>query len=193
MYTGCTWRNPLVTPLDNSPLMTPLDGSLCTRVPLTYLESLLSVWCDPHPPWSQVACKLTSPSPFPFPTPNGSPNSIVRPSKTTSRHWLHLVRNMKDLQYLYWPSVYFNNTKNPRLWSFYYMGQYLWIALASGDNVGNLLIRNILVFIGQPKNLPYFQRVTASFWNPTWQWRARRLPPAATRGSHTYSTCWSFS
>jgi hypothetical protein len=37
------------------------------------LESLLSVWCNPCPPWSQVACKLTSPSPFPphslFPPP----------------------------------------------------------------------------------------------------------------------------
>jgi hypothetical protein len=51
-----TWRNPLITPLDNP---------LCTRVPLTYLESLLSVWYDPCPPWSQVACKLTSPNPFP--------------------------------------------------------------------------------------------------------------------------------
>jgi hypothetical protein len=77
-----TWRNPLVFPLANSP---------CTRVPLTYLESLLPVWCNPCPPWYQVACKLTSPpipSPFHFPAPNGSPNSIVRPSKTTSRHRL---------------------------------------------------------------------------------------------------------
>ncbi len=83
MTTLSIWRNPLLTPFDNSP---------CTRVPLTYLESLLSVWCDPRPPWSQVAGKLTSPSPFPFPAPNGSPNSIVRPPKTTSRHQLHLVR-----------------------------------------------------------------------------------------------------
>ncbi len=59
-----TSRNPLTTPLDNSP---------CIQVPLTYLESLLSVWRNPCPPWSQVACKLTSPSPFPFPAPNGSP------------------------------------------------------------------------------------------------------------------------
>ncbi len=49
--------------------MNPLDNSPCTRVPLTYLESLLSMWCDPCPPWSQVACKLTSPSPFPLPPP----------------------------------------------------------------------------------------------------------------------------
>jgi hypothetical protein len=73
--------------------MTPLDSSLCTRVPLTYLESHLSVWCDPRPPWSQFACKLTSPFPCPFPTPNGFPNSIVCPPKTTSRHRLPLVRH----------------------------------------------------------------------------------------------------
>ncbi len=77
------------------PLITSLDNSPCTWVPLTYLESLLFVWCDPRPPWSQVACKLTSPSPFHFPAPNGSPNSIVRPFKTTSRHRLHIVRNSK--------------------------------------------------------------------------------------------------
>ncbi len=72
----------------------PLDNSPCTRVPLTYLESLLSVWCDPCPPWSQVACKLTSPSPFPphsLSRPRRFPNSTVRPSTTTSRHRLHLV------------------------------------------------------------------------------------------------------
>ncbi len=81
----CIWCSPLITPLDNSP---------CSRVPLTYLESLLSVWCDPCPPWSQVACKLTSPSPF-FPhslfPPPTVPNPIMRPSTTTSRHRLHLV------------------------------------------------------------------------------------------------------
>ncbi len=62
------WCNPLITLLD-----TPLNSSPCSWVPLTYLESLLSVWCDPCPPWSQVACKLTSPSPNPphslFPPP----------------------------------------------------------------------------------------------------------------------------
>jgi hypothetical protein len=68
-------------------------NSPCTRVPLTYLETLLSARCNPRPPWSQVACKLTSPSPFHFPAPNGSPNSIVRSPKMTSRYRLHLVRN----------------------------------------------------------------------------------------------------
>jgi hypothetical protein len=86
--------HPLFTPLVISFCQFPLPIPPCTRDPLTYLESLLSMWCDPRPPWSQVACKLTSPSPFSphslFPPPNGFPNSIVRPSKTTSRHRLHL-------------------------------------------------------------------------------------------------------
>jgi hypothetical protein len=76
----------------NSPCQLPLIH------PFYLLGIPHSVWCDPCPPWSQVACKLTSPSPFPphslFPLPNGFPNSIVHPSKTTSRHRLHLVRNM---------------------------------------------------------------------------------------------------
>ncbi len=42
-----------------------------------------------RPPWSQVAHKLTSPSPFPphskFPTPRGFPEWFVRLTKTTSR------------------------------------------------------------------------------------------------------------
>jgi hypothetical protein len=78
--------------------MTPLDNSPCTRVPFTYLESLLSVWCDPCPPWSQVACKLTSPSPFP---PQRFPNSIMRPSTTTSRHRLHLVQHTYLVSFLF--------------------------------------------------------------------------------------------
>jgi hypothetical protein len=73
------------------PLPTPLDNSLCNQVPLTYLESLLPVWCDPRPPWSQVACKLTSPSPFPFPAPNRSPNfqlcTLLRRHHDTSFTW----------------------------------------------------------------------------------------------------------
>jgi hypothetical protein len=86
------------------PLLIPLDNSPFPRVPPTYLESLLFVWCDPRPPWSQVARKLTSPSPFPphsiFPPSNGSPNVIVRPFKMTSPHRLHIVRNSKDLNFL---------------------------------------------------------------------------------------------
>ncbi len=76
------------------PLMTPLENSPCTRVPLTYLESLLSVWCDPCPPWSQAACKLTSPSPFPFPPPtvpqiNYAPSydDITTPTSLSSAHF----------------------------------------------------------------------------------------------------------
>jgi hypothetical protein len=87
---------PLVNPLCELPLLVPLADSLFPQVPLTYL-ALLFAWCDPRPPWSQVACKLTSPSPFPprsnFPTPQGFPKSIVGPSKTTSRHRLHIARN----------------------------------------------------------------------------------------------------
>jgi hypothetical protein len=65
--------NPLTIPLDNPPL---LEESLpCPRVSLTYLESLLCVWYNSRPLWSQVASILTSP--FPphslFPLPNGSP------------------------------------------------------------------------------------------------------------------------
>ncbi len=65
------WQFPLIIP----PL--PWESLPCSGVPLTYLESLLWVWCDLCPLWSQVACKLTSPllfpSPFPFPAPNSSP------------------------------------------------------------------------------------------------------------------------
>jgi hypothetical protein len=67
----------------------------CTRVPLTDLESLLWVWCDPCPLWSQVACKLT-PTPSSFPPHSHLPhrwfpNPIMCPPKTTSRPRLHTV------------------------------------------------------------------------------------------------------
>jgi hypothetical protein len=57
-YTGGTWCNPLYNP--------PLPGKSlpCSWTPLTYLESLLCVWCDSRPLWSQVACVLTFPPPF---------------------------------------------------------------------------------------------------------------------------------
>ncbi len=52
-----------------------------------------------RPPWSQVARKLTSPSPFPphskFSSPQGITSLIVRLTKTTSRSRLHIVRNKK--------------------------------------------------------------------------------------------------
>jgi hypothetical protein len=53
-----------------------------------------------RPPWSQVARKLTSHSPFPphsnFPTPWGFPKSTAHPTMTTSRSSLHIVRNSYD-------------------------------------------------------------------------------------------------
>jgi hypothetical protein len=80
------------------PLPSPFANSLCYS-----LESLLLTWnpsscvVRSHPPWSQVACKLTSPSPtLPIPnshSPQGFPKLIVRPTKTTSRSRLHIVRN----------------------------------------------------------------------------------------------------
>jgi hypothetical protein len=75
----------------------PLANSLFPEVFLTYLESLLFLWCDPCPPWSQVARKLASPSPFQFPDPPGFPQIIVRPSKMTSRLRIHIVRNIEDI------------------------------------------------------------------------------------------------
>jgi hypothetical protein len=84
------WRVPLIIPL-------ALRTLPCSPVPLTYLESLLCMWCDPCPLWSQVACKLTSsplpfPSPISLPVPQQFPIPIVCPSTTTSRHRLHVVR-----------------------------------------------------------------------------------------------------
>jgi hypothetical protein len=87
-------------------LVIPLAIPLCQF--LLSLESLLLTWnpsscvVRSRPPWSQVACKLTSPSPFPphflpiliSQPPRGFPKSIVRPSKTTSRSRLHIVWNM---------------------------------------------------------------------------------------------------
>jgi hypothetical protein len=102
IYTGLTlhestWHNPLDNPLVN-PLGNPPSAWItlpCSRVPLTYLESLLCVWCDPCPLWSQVACKLTSPPPgslpMPISRPQWSPMSIVCPSTTTSQPRLHIV------------------------------------------------------------------------------------------------------
>jgi hypothetical protein len=64
---------PLTIPLDDPPL--PGKSLPCSRIPLTYLESLLCMWCDSHPLRSQVAYILTSPSPFPssFPAPQWFP------------------------------------------------------------------------------------------------------------------------
>jgi hypothetical protein len=73
---------------------------------LPFLKSLLLTWNPSFcvvwscKPWSQVACKLTSSSPFPphskFPSPQGIPSLNVRPTKTTSRSQLHIVRNNCD-------------------------------------------------------------------------------------------------
>ncbi len=81
----------------------PLVNPLCLEKslpyswsPLTYLESLLCVWCDSCPPWSQVACVLTFPPfflPIPlFPFPNGSPVLNTCPPTATSQRRLHIVR-----------------------------------------------------------------------------------------------------
>jgi hypothetical protein len=96
--------NPLTSPLDTSPWLFPLCLATlpCSQVPLTYLESLLCVWCDPRPLWSQVACKLTPPPlslPTPFSRPQRFPIPIMCPSTTASRHRLHIVRYT-----LYWKS-----------------------------------------------------------------------------------------
>ncbi len=101
IYTGLTlyestWHNPL-----DDPLMNPLDNSPyawrtlpCSRIPLTYLESLLCVWCDPCPLWSQVVNwppPLPFPSPFSFLAPLRFPIPIVCPCTTTSWPQLHIV------------------------------------------------------------------------------------------------------
>jgi hypothetical protein len=74
---------------------------------LPFLKSLLLTWnpsfcvVRSRPPWSQVGPKLSSLSPFPphskFPSPQGTPSLIVRPTKTTSRSRLYIVRNNKIL------------------------------------------------------------------------------------------------
>ncbi len=84
------WRNPSFFPL-----LFPFAYSLCYSlwVPFTYLESLLL--CGTI---LSTLVSLPIPSPFPphsnFPTPRGVPKSIVRPTKTTSRTRLHIVRNI---------------------------------------------------------------------------------------------------
>jgi hypothetical protein len=81
------------------PLVIPLRLESPSPVPeplFTYLESLLCVWCDSRPLWSQVACVLTFPLPLPFPSsfpaPQRFPNSNMCPPTTTLRHRLHIVR-----------------------------------------------------------------------------------------------------
>jgi hypothetical protein len=91
-------------------LVIPLAGfpfaiSPCQFLP--FLKSLLLTWnpsfcvVRSRPPWSQVARKLTFPSPFPphsnFSTPWGFPKSIVHPTKTTSRSRLYIVRNSNTM------------------------------------------------------------------------------------------------
>ncbi len=90
---------PLVVPLVIPPL--PEKSLPCSCIPFTYLESLLCVWCDSGPLWSQVACVLTSPlplpSPFSFPAPQRFPISTMCPPTTTLRHRLHIVRYKRCL------------------------------------------------------------------------------------------------
>ncbi len=87
-----------------SPCWFPFSIFPCQFLP--FLKSLLLTWNPSFcvvrscPPWSQVARKLTSLSPFPphsdFPTPWGFPKSIVRLTKTTSRSRLCIVRNREN-------------------------------------------------------------------------------------------------
>ncbi len=100
-----------------SPLLFPLLVSLC-NFPcqfLPFLNPLLLTWnpsfcvVRSRPPWSQVARKLTSLSPCPphskFTSPQGIPSLIVRPTKTTSRSRLHIVRN-NNISYKECPDCY---------------------------------------------------------------------------------------
>ncbi len=92
------------------PLLAPLANSFFPLNPFSLTWNPSSSVVRSRPPWSQVARKLTSPSPFPphskFPSPQGIPSLIVRPIKMTSRSWLHIVRNnyfitkMADLKLL---------------------------------------------------------------------------------------------
>ncbi len=77
-----------------SPCCSPSAMSPCQLLPfsLTYLESLLCV-VRSRPPWTKIARILTSPPHSNFPTPQGFPKPTVRPTKTTSRSRLYIVRN----------------------------------------------------------------------------------------------------
>ncbi len=104
--------NPLWSPcdpLDNPPL--PGRSLPCSWIPLTYLESLLCVWCDSRPLWSRLLVYWPPPLPLLFPfsflLPNGSPNSLKCPSTPTSWHRLHIVLYNK---YFLQDSVYLLNT-----------------------------------------------------------------------------------
>jgi hypothetical protein len=99
---------PLITPWRIPLTILPFAWRIlpCSRVPLTYLESLLCVWCDPCPLWSQVACKVTSPPlslPIPFSRPQRFPISSMCPSTTTSQHRLHIVWYTFDLWFFIEP------------------------------------------------------------------------------------------
>ncbi len=62
------------------------------------------VWCDPvHPGprllvnWPPPPHSLPIPPHSKFPSPQGIPNLVMRPAKTTSRSQLYIVRNKSDL------------------------------------------------------------------------------------------------
>jgi hypothetical protein len=66
----------LVIPLAGFPLPFSLPIPPFPQIPLTTWNPSFCV-VRSHPPWSQVARKLTSPSPFQFPDPPGaSPNQL---------------------------------------------------------------------------------------------------------------------
>ncbi len=84
---------PLLTPLASSPCQFPLITPFVPEfLLLTWKPSFLCGAILVHP-GPRLIVNWPPPPHSLFPPPNGFPNSIVRPSKTTSRHWLHLVRN----------------------------------------------------------------------------------------------------
>ncbi len=93
-------RSPLITPLDNSPWYSPWYLPLITPlVPeplsLTWNPSFLCGAILVHP-GPRLLVNWPSPPhslPIPFSHPQRFPNPIMRPSTTTSRHRLQLVRH----------------------------------------------------------------------------------------------------
>ncbi len=83
----------MAQPLVNSPCWFPLTTPLTPEcLLLTWNPSSLRGAILVHP-GPRLHVNWPPPPHSIFPPPNGSPNSIVRPLKTTLRHRLHIVRN----------------------------------------------------------------------------------------------------